>query len=388
MKRKKTTSGKIKGLISLLFLVTSVLLAPSYSFAWDSYNFPSTTYTVEFLDANGNDFPVRMTATAPSSIATYNPGTYQWTLSSRAPNTVQWNLRDGTNACFDVSSHGGAISRPQYSSSAYALIYLRTVNIQTQNPIPYVKYFSLDPPPGQELKDKLSLGRSFYGGTSWNAPSYSQWTVTDRVFQKNSPDHFSLPSTTSYHPNAPGIRIDERRLDKGSTYWRGSAPDVLKYYAYYYQIVELYEDQTGASIPAPPGYVDGKGTAITSDPFNYQMENGSSLPRSYTDATHAYSYEGWYRGDGNQASIDRTYPPAIEFQASMDDLNRVHIVYKKIPLDQVVELSEKFVDESDNQIDASWDQVSLAEKNTPISVTQPPLKQTHPGQIGSMLDGN
>lgn len=369
MKRKKTTSGKIKGLISLLFLVTSVLLAPSYSFARTSYGFPVNEYTVEFLDANGNDFPVRMTATAPSLIASYQATLNPWSTGYRNPDAVKWILRDGTNACFDVNSQGGALTRVASSSSSFSVMYLLTVTLQTQDPIPYVKYFSLDPPPGQELKDKLTLGSSYYGGTSWNAPNYSQWTVTDRVFQKDAPNQFSLPRTTSYHPNYPGVRIDERRLSNGSVYWRGRASDVLKYYAYYYQVVELYEDQAGNSIPAPPGYVDGKGTAITSDPFNYQMENGSSLPRSYTDATHAYSYEGWYRGDGNQASIDRTYPPAIEFQASMDDLNRVHIVYKKIPLDQVVELNEKFVDESDNQIDASWDQVSLAEKNTPISVT-------------------
>ncbi|OJG75995.1 hypothetical protein RV10_GL004488 [Enterococcus pallens] len=324
---------------------------------------------MEFVDSKGNDFPVPITLTTGDYFATeYRSGGY-WTGNHSYKVSISPVV--GKNASFDVKRTASSMASV-FDSLSYE--YLRDMAITADSSIPYVKYFSVDAPPGQELKDQISNVNSNFLG-AWSRPTISKGPIRDRKFEKQTATRFYLPNTTNVRPGYSGIRLGYRYIGEsssgsGGASWVGHDGDVIRYYAYYFQIIELYEDQNGNSIPAPPGYTDGKTTDITSETFRYDMENGQSLPRSYTDATHAYTFEGWYRGSGNQAAIDRTYPPSIGFDAIMDDVsNEVHIVYKKIPLDQVVQLKEKFIDESGAQIEAAWDQTSSVEKDVPITVT-------------------
>lgn len=370
MKKNRRGRQVRRLIVSLLLFFISFNINPIDSFALSKTFFEFNMY-FEFVDLNGEDFPIPlqleysmmytkrtgMSLTPEVTIVPMNP------LNSEPSTNGRFRLYFGTRNVSAYPTEGNA------SASAYEV--LRDISVYPINPedkVSYIKGFSLDPPPGKTKLDRLT--REYL---SSNVVSTRIDTMTDRDFIKNT-DKFEMPNNYRFG-SLYAVRIGSRSVTHNTpsinSSWSqlGKNGEVLRFYAQYYQIVEIYEDQDGNSIPAPPGYVDGKGTAITSDPFHYQMENDRSLPRSYTDATHAYVFDGWYKGAGNQASIDHTYPPTIGFEASMDDLNEVHIVYKKIPLDQVVQLKEKFIDESGAQIEAAWDQTSSVEKDVPITVT-------------------
>ncbi|MGM0340124.1 WxL domain-containing protein [Enterococcus sp. AZ007] len=140
-------------------------------------------------------------------------------------------------------------------------------------------------------------------------------------------------------------------IDRGFTIF-GNQGDTNYYYANYQQVKEIFENTAGAVIPAPSGYTQNKLSDVTSDPFTYTMSGGSSLPKTYVIGSNIYTYQGWYKGAGNQSSIDSSYPPNVTFSSEFDDAkDEVHIVYD-VKAARVV--TEQYIDESSTFVDPTW----------------------------------
>ncbi|WP_221676444.1 WxL domain-containing protein [Enterococcus gilvus] len=118
------------------------------------------------------------------------------------------------------------------------------------------------------------------------------------------------------------------------------------------QVREMFEDETGATIPPPSGYANDKYTDVYKQPQGYQMDNDSNLPKTYDDSGFRYTYKGWYKGKGKQSTIVTTHPPSIGFSAGLVDAdNEVHIVYNKKAIRTV---NKHYINTSSAIIDPSW----------------------------------
>lgn len=306
----------------------------------NAVSIPNQKSYIEFVDQNGNDFPVIIDLRA--SYITRN--------STGHNGNVELN-----NEALIINRLGGQnifeLNLPAFDYTTTVETHVRGIsNVRIENPMPGVKSFSLFPENGL-LPVKNTSMRLWYG---WNPPTF-QFVFNDSLlrFVKQSDNKFKLES--SLQPSGFGsglLAFGLREVYPNDSYTTYGIDETIRFYANYYQIKEIFEDETGASIPAPSGFTDGKTTDITSQPFNYQMTNDTNLPKTYVDGSFFYTYEGWYRGAGNDTSIITTHPPSINFNATLNDpQNEVHIVYEKKAL-RIVD--EDYIDTSGVTIESSW----------------------------------
>lgn len=185
-------------------------------------------------------------------------------------------------------------------------------------------------------------------GAFWKQPD-------DSYMQSQATPHPTVPNgyfQTSYGMNLLGIDS----YGNASFSIGGENGDVIRFEAYYQQIKEIFEDTAGTAITPPTGYSQNKLTDITSDPYTHTMTGGSSLPKTYVVGSNLYTYQGWYKGDGNQALINTSFPPNITFSPDFDDSkDEVHIVYD---VKAARTVTEQYIDESSVFVDPSWNGTS------------------------------
>ncbi|MGL9748596.1 WxL domain-containing protein [Enterococcus sp. DIV0170] len=332
---------KIKYLVSMfIFMGTifGVVVNPTISNAF-TVSYPAATTYVEFKDQKGNDFPIPLIV----------EGKYVTVMGAtvQTVNPLLITKIGGQNTfSIDIPAFNGTVGSGQRYQE-----YTSKMKINT--PLPFVKSFKGIPTNGSlPTMNTISHYREV-DGVPWNGIMY----VIE--CSKQSDDTFDLPILGS---NIGGYQSNlfYRIMDKDMTWTMQEAfdaygvdGDVVRFYATFYQIKEIFENHIPTeSIPAPPGYVNGNLTDIDSDPFHYQMTNDSALPQSYEDSGFIYTYKGWYKGAGNKANIDTTYPPSINFTATMNEsADEVHIVYQKYNGRKV---TEEYIDPSSNMIDTSW----------------------------------
>lgn len=123
-----------------------------------------------------------------------------------------------------------------------------------------------------------------------------------------------------------------------------------------FQVIEKFENEAGASIPAPSGFTQNKRTDATDDQYTHTM---GSLPVSYVGSDgNNYILQGWYQGPAKPGTLKNSNPPSINIDytqtKSIQDFDKegeIHAVYAKS-----FTVNEKYVDASDASINGgAWD---------------------------------
>lgn len=344
---------KLLALLTIIGLFVGIVGVPQKSEAVHSYSYPATTTYIEFLNSKGEELPITMGLEA-TYVKAKGPGEfggyYPTTIVSTAPASITKTA--GKNH-FAINIPAFNYTTPTNSSYTEYLANLRTT------PLKYMKEMRYLPPLGSSLPQLSYINHwSIRENGSTNSGSYNQGMYS--FYTKQSDDSYILTDAGSSTINLGGFDsyFNSRQVRSDSTGTAGAFiaygldGDTMRFYIIFYQVKEYFEDQTGASIPAPTGYKNGNVVDITNQPFAYQMAGHSSLPQTYTDSGFIYTYEGWYKGVGNKASMNTTYPPTINFNATLSEAqNEVHIVYNKKALRIV---NEEYIDTSSGTIESSW----------------------------------
>ncbi|MGG5370691.1 WxL domain-containing protein [Enterococcus sp. AZ196] len=366
-----------------LFVVGSILvgiiLFPQKGEAYGLNLAPEDVY-FEFVDNQGNELPFSMglegtSVVAKGYISGSSPPVYT-SLISANPLAITKTL--GQN---HFTLHLPAFNQSSSTSGDNFLGFLSNIKINT--PMPYVKEFSHAPPSGivAPVKNTMSVssGMELFpgGGTTSQAIIFN--------VNKNADNTHYIRHSLGTHiiGGYSDIRFGTRWVYNENGYYItgafqvwGRAGDTIRFYVIYYQVKEVFEDESGALIPAPSGYTNERYENITNQPFAYKMTNDSSLPKTYTDSGYIYTYKGWYKGKGNKASMDTTHPPSIGFNATLvaDTQNEVHVVYNKRAIRTV---DEEYIDTSSGTIDPSWNNMgqTMADGDT-FTQTPAPTKTT------------
>lgn len=328
-------------------------------------NVPALTTYVEFVDFKGEELPVNMELTA-LHMRVYG-----------ATNDLSITKTAGKN-------HFG-LNIPAFNETvgAFGSSQEMVTSVVINNPMPYVKKFTLDPPSGS-LPRKASerINGSYSSALVDNDFVFkrladNRWYI-DRDQQNRrwagvatGGVYFSMFSGRSLVADYSG-----NPLPNSTSY--SDIDGTIRFYVLFNQVKEIFEDESGATIPAPSGYTNGNAIDIVDQPFNYQMTNDSTLPKTYVNSGFIYTYKGWYKGRGKQNTINTTHPPSIGFNADTDELqNEVHIVYSKRALRII---NEEYIDTSSGTIDSSWNSSGLqkADGDT-FTQTPAPIKTDSSG---------
>ena len=343
---------RIAVLIAIVGMVIGVIGIPQVSEAAYTYSYPATTVYVELVNKQGEDFPLPLNMEAVDLRGLY-PRKYGavWTNMSATPLTI---TKVGGKNVF-------AFHLPEVSSTTVPdswSYYQMVANIKIVTPLTTVNklQWSTAFRQYQTLEDKL--------GSVFITPAHLSDSASR--FTRNGDNTWNLDmGHDDPNPEPPGYRkrnFGTRKLDNEATAPSPSPKftalgldgDRVKLQLIAPQIREMFEDETGATIPVPPGgYTNNNYIDIIDQPFTYQMNNGSSLPKTYTDSGFIYTYKGWYHGAGNKGSIITAHPPSIGFNALdvADSQNEVHIVYNKRAIRT---LDEEYIDTSSATIEPSW----------------------------------
>lgn len=398
----KERGEKLKKKFLLVLFFLGLFCSPTISQAAPPVDFDITVpertgHYVRFLDHEGNPFPDPITTEA-TEMRTWGPPTgVSGTVKIVNNDPVDFTTSQNSNIFYYNTS------KYEYTGLKIDAYYNGIVDWKINIPGNYVKYFSTTPPPGVTPVPDLHLdssglyGRNAYeqksstwsktthdftvwSGSAWTAAS-GQWTEqSDGSYLLTQGRYFTAPtSKVAAEIGYSLVTVNVNATVKASAIHFGTDGQGMTVYAYNKEIKELFEDETGSSIDAPDGYTNGKTTGITSNPFTYTMENGDKLPKTYSTGTQLYSYQGWYKGSGNKVSMNTDYPPNITFDAEFDESkDEVHIVYKKV---NSYNLVEKYQTESGAQIDPSWDQTVLVERNTTYTEQPDALKTDSSGKV-------
>lgn len=228
----------------------------------------------------------------------------------------------------------------------------------------------------KHIKSFVTIGSNSFHRYEWaQTNSDPPTTNSSYKYNENTVFYFSKQADNSYLFNGAGsnffndgttnhvyttlgrIHALEGIGNNGATSSRaitrfGQQGDTHLYYANYHQVKEIFENTSGTLITPPTGYTQNKVSDVTSDPFTYTMSGDTSLPKSYVIGSDIYTYQGWYKGAGNQGTMSNTYPPSVSFGSEFDDSkDEVHIVYDVKAARYV---TEQYIDESSAIVDPTW----------------------------------
>ncbi|MFR3685408.1 MAG: hypothetical protein ACLTXM_10285, partial [Enterococcus sp.] len=330
---------------------------------------PKADIYYEFVDAQGNELPVTMGMEANYVTASgVDSSGYPATLLSVTPLSI--TKTSGKNTF--------ALNIPAFNHTLTVLderYYEFVSDLKINTPLPCVRHINIIPIdytlPRKDSYHQYNYTNG-YEVTSLN-PNFGNYLK----LLKNGDDTYTLRYQSynyviigGYESTLLGQRIMTTASSGNGYAAHGLDGDTIRVYIYYYQVQEIFEDETGSLIPAPSGFTNQHYTNITSQPFNYQMDNDSSLPKTYTDSNFIYTYKGWYKGKGNQSNTNTSYPPSIGFNAQLinDPQNEVHIVYNKKALRIV---NEEYIDTTGATIESSWNNMGQ-QKADGDTLTQTP----------------
>lgn len=376
--------GRVSLLLFLICVGFATFYGPQISEADVPFTYSDSPFKlhIEFVDAQENEIPITMGLEATyvqaegGSISGYDPTT----LVNAAPLPITKTV--GKNH-FTLNMPG--INKTITTLNVPYHEFISGLKINT--PMPYVKSIQFKP------ANPLLPQKSTYMRRDLNSINPSAKYTIDHILgvvqQPNKTFTFEMINGYQHYPKIgsySGLIIGWNFAYVGTypiiadySVRDGSEGDTLRLYVYYYQIQEIFEDETGALIPAPSGYTNQHYTNITTQPFGYQMTNDSSLPETYIDSNFIYTYKGWYKGNGNKANINKTFPPSIKFNAQIvDDLqNEVHIVYDKKVLRT---LDEEYINTNSGTIESSWNNIGQSKSDgDTFTKTPDPIKTDSSG---------
>ena len=348
----------MKIIMAVLALVGIVIgfTVGSVADAAATVNVPEKDVVIRLLNRDGTEISVPLTVSADlvERYGTTANGPWVYSETSNVPANITKPNPLTNEFSIKLPAYSKSVSYPVMNSSASIDRLLKDIKITGAN-VRYIKSFASqgsnistytlmnqlnsNPPTTSTSKEgetgsfnKQSDDSYLFRRGLLLAGSYSA-TALGRVFL----------SEVSHNNNVNITRQTRVNSDQGETFY---------YYAYYHQIKEIFENTSGTTISPPSGYTQNKVTDVTSDPFTYTMNGGADLPKSYVIGSNIYTYQGWYKGAGNQASIDNTYPPNISFSSEMDDSkDEVHIVYD---VKTARTVTEQYIDEVSSVIDPTW----------------------------------
>ena len=353
---------------SLVGFFITMVSQPKISKAAHTVSYPASTLYYEIVDRKGNPFPIPLTIEGTYVKGTLNPES----LISTTPASITNN---GQNV---FAFHMPAINHTVTGNETYAEFISR---VKMTTPLPYLKEIGGFPNGSPLQKNTIHYMSTHnlyptavvpfqvpYLPSDWVKNADNTWNI--RIWQN---DLFTpIGGYWSFSGN-----FGTKTLDNTKSYFRGLDGDTYRIYLVFNQVKELFEDETGASIPAPTGYTDDNAVDITDQPFNYQMKNDSKLPKTYVDSGFIYTYKGWYKGVGNQSSIVTTYPPTIKFNPDLNEpKNEVHIVYNKKALRIV---NEEYIDTSSATINSSWNNMGQQKADGDTFTQTPAATRTNAG---------
>lgn len=120
-----------------------------------------------------------------------------------------------------------------------------------------------------------------------------------------------------------------------------------------YQVKENYVDKDGNPITPPAGFTQGKLTDANAEQYTHTL---TGLPTTYTTGGKNYMLIGSYKGPTRPSNLSQSNPPSITVDYAdskvldFDKEGQITAVYAL-----AAKLTEKYVDESGAQIDATWD---------------------------------
>ncbi|EOH75712.1 WxL domain-containing protein [Enterococcus malodoratus] len=356
----------VMAFLTFLGVVIEVAIGPEVNAAV-SVNVPEKDVGIKILAKDGTELSTPLDISADLvEILTYSDG-YGYATFSFLSNTSA-NISKANPLMNDFS-----IKLPAYSrSTSYPVMNgARTINRYLSN----IKITGVN---ARHIKSFVCQGGNTFNYYTWsqrnsNLPvestaSYSENKVTD-LFVKQNDDSYLYDSSFGYTVNGikykrlglGAIELGEQSGNNNATIDRAytifsEQGNTNYYYANLHRVKEVFENLSGGLINPPSGYTQNRTSDVTSDPFNYTMSGGSTLPKTYVSGSNIYTYQGWYKGAGNQASIDTTYPPNVSFGSEFDDSkDEVHIVYD---VKAARTVTEQYIDESSVFVDPSWNGTS------------------------------
>lgn len=350
---------KMKRIVTfLLFVVTTIgiTMNPQKNEA-ATRSFPAATMEVTFFDYKGDELSTTMNLEANYVTASGYEASGITSIDSITPLSITKT----------VGKNHFLVNVPAFSETVNGtrtkLAFISGVKINT--PLRYIKSITFIPPassyPTPMPRNTVSSDwymDSGFGGTQQNVYDVLDFTMNpDYTWNIVNQAAYSIPFF--YKGNGHATVFSSRWMGNlanpvnQDVYRRlGLDGDSLSIFVLYNQVKELFEDETGGTIPAPTGYVNGHAVDVIDQPFNYKMAKDSALPKTYTNSGYIYTYKGWYKGAGNQGSMVTTHPPSIGFNATLTEpQNEVHIVYSKRAIRT---LAEEYVDTNGTIIDSSW----------------------------------
>ncbi|PQE58470.1 hypothetical protein CUS07_10650 [Enterococcus faecalis] len=101
--------------------------------------------------------------------------------------------------------------------------------------------------------------------------------------------------------------------------------NILYLYTGTRKVTEFFVNTTGAKIPAPTGFTEGKQTSITNNDFTYKQSG--TLPTTYTAGGKTYRLQGWYKGKTKPSTL-RTDAPS--YKVTYDGNDDLNVVYEEV----------------------------------------------------------
>lgn len=345
---------KLLALLTILGLSVGIVGVPQKSEAAFSYNLPAQTTYIEFLNYKGEELSFSLDLKDMMYVkasGTVNTGLN--TLVSATPLSI--TKIPGKNL---FALHIPAFSGTVANSGRYAE-FTSEFRVTGVPVIP--KYFGYSPPYGTGWPIKTFA--SLLTDSNGTIKQSSMNIITSGSLQSSGPPDYD--GIQKYELTTGGFNVggyssffNTRQMSSNSSGSNNSFSafgldgDTLRIFLLFYGVNEYFEDDTGIPIPAPTGYETHNMVEVMSQPFAYQYANDSSLPKTYSDSSFEYTYVGWYKGYGRRADMVTTYPPSINFSATLNEnTNEVHVVYKKRALRAV---TEDYVDTSGTTIESSW----------------------------------
>ncbi|WP_457922636.1 WxL domain-containing protein, partial [Enterococcus faecalis] len=92
------------------------------------------------------------------------------------------------------------------------------------------------------------------------------------------------------------------------------------------KVTENFVDINGTKITPPTGFIQGKQTAITSDPYTFKQ--AGTLPDTYTTGGKTYKFKGWYKGKTKPSTLTTTKAPS--YGVTYDDNDDLNVVYEEL----------------------------------------------------------
>ncbi|MBM9830609.1 WxL domain-containing protein [Enterococcus faecalis] len=316
------------------------------------YTLPEATFKFGFVDEEG------ALVDPKDIIFTYDYSYIQWlddkTITAKVitPNSQNTEIVDNLK---NIVLPEAQVSEPpqstKYKSNGYALtnfsitipkyytsisIYDATGKINEKYPLPIYKVYTnnsevVSPYPVTTLLALNKKGENIY-------------SFVNEQPVNNAVSYF-LPFYRGFRSNPRGVNTYS--LDPASYFHLTQR-----------KVTESFKSPTGATIPPPPNFEEGRKTKIDSNDFTYTQSG--TLPKSYKGADgKTYFLKGWYKGKTKPDTLSTGTPT---YKVTYDDNDDLNVVYEETYQFGFVNEAGKLVNPAD--INITYDYKNIAFRGT------------------------